>query len=593
MPVFFVVTRERFVEQFAVVWVSALCGSMLSGGSWSRWSLPLKWKLPLVFWALLAAWAWPIILIREADFHLDQLRLLEYWPAVVATGVMAGILWFDWLFARYGSRDEADVESEVIVPLALGWALAAMVGVFQMFGSMTFVNPGFWVSTRRATGLLGDANVFGVISAMWGPAIAAVAFGKRDQWRGWRLATVALPLSWLAVWASGSRSSLLIVVLGLCGFVLGVWRATQSKRVALSVVIACLVGVLAMMVLMRGDTTAVGPVARIVDTFKPRWSIDWARQMAISLWVRDWYGTTSVEMIRRFPLVGVGLSEFYGLASVFSWVLLQRRLPFDNAQNWFRHELAELGLIGSLGWIAWTIFLLGALLMARSRPGRQVTAATLRLTLVGFGLVSLVGMPGQSLIVAFTFWTLAFWFLHETNALPAQPAHKLQSPMLAWVAVWALVFGHSVATAYVGWTALRPPVRAQWAGMDYSLGFYLPDGDGPDAFRWAKQRATAVVPAPKEWMEVTVKVNHPDLIQSPVDVRASVDGVSVLRTRLRTVDPVTRYVRVRPDERVIIETWTSRLHTDDSGPHDRRERGMLVRWNFVDAPPPDAIIAGS
>jgi hypothetical protein len=42
----------------------------------------------------------------------------------------------------------------------------------------------------------------------------------------------------------------------------------------------------------------------------------------------------------------------------------------------------------------------------------------------------------------------------------------------------------------------------------------------------------------------------------------------------------------------MIETWVSRLHTDETGPPDRRERGLLVRWNFVDVPPAGATIAG-
>jgi hypothetical protein len=213
--------------------------------------------------------------------------------------------------------------------------------------------------------------------------------------------------------------------------------------------------------------------------------------------------------------------------------------------------------------------------------------------LVGFGLVSLVGMPGQSLVVAFTFWTLAFWFLRETASGPAPERREFEPPAWAWVALWLVVFGHTAGTAYVGWTALRPPVRAQRANMDYSLGFYLPESEGPEAFRWAKQRAVAVLPAPKYWMEVTVRVNHPDLERKPVDVKVWVDGTLMLRTRLRNRDPVTRYVAVPFDTQIMIETWVSRLHAADPNVNDRRERGLLVRWNFVDLPPPDAVMAGN
>jgi len=137
-------------------------------------------------------------------------------------------------------------------------------------------------------------------------------------------------------------------------------------------------------------------------------------------------------------------------------------------------------------------------------------------------------------------------------------------------------------------------VRAQRAGIDYSLGVYLPEGaGGPEEFRWAKQRAVVVIPASAPWMELSVKVGHLDLERSPVDVKVWVDRTLTLRTRLRTVQPVTRYIRAPSGTRIMLETWVSRLHLPEPGVTDRRERGLLVRWNFVDAPPPDAIIAGS
>ena len=214
---------------------------------------------------------------------------------------------------------------------------------------------------------------------------------------------------------------MVIVVCGVLGLLLGVWRATRSKRVALVFASAIVVAVaLGSVAIANSGTSAVGPIARIVRGFTPQWSATWVRQTATSLWVRDGYGTIAVEMIRRFPFVGVGLSGFYGLVPVFSWILFQKRMPMENAQNWYRHELAELGTVGSLGWIVWTVVLLFLILTARSRPGRQLSSTVLRFVLVGFGVVSLVGMPGQSLVVAFTFWTLAFGFFVKRPAVPRQ-----------------------------------------------------------------------------------------------------------------------------------------------------------------------------
>src|SRR6185503_16157875 len=116
----------------------------------------------------------------------------------------------------FAPADDSEVryERQVVMPMAAGWLIAAGVAMYQMFVDVTFLNRSIFGMLHRARGTLGDANPFGVISAMWGPVIFAIAI---ERWSGWRRAAgaAALPLSWLAVWASGSRSSLVISVLAL------------------------------------------------------------------------------------------------------------------------------------------------------------------------------------------------------------------------------------------------------------------------------------------------------------------------------------------------------------------------------------------
>ena len=38
-------------------------------------------------------------------------------------GVMVGILWFDWLCSTYRSADDSSLETEILLPLGLGWLL--------------------------------------------------------------------------------------------------------------------------------------------------------------------------------------------------------------------------------------------------------------------------------------------------------------------------------------------------------------------------------------------------------------------------------------------------------------------------------------
>ena len=143
-------------------------------------------------------------------------------------------------------------------------------------------------------------------------------------------------------------------------------------------------------------------------------------------------------------------------------------------------------------------------------------------------------------------------------------------------------------------TQFRPPLRAIKADWRYSYGFYQPEPEaGGGEHRWAAQHAVDVFPTPKPWMALTVWVNHADIASKPVDVKVWRDRALVLQTRLTTTQPVTQYVRVPGhDTRVELETWVSRvLHPRDFGVADARDLGLLVKWTFVDAPPPGASIA--
>jgi hypothetical protein len=307
---------------------------------------------------------------------------------------------------------------------------------------------------------------------------------------------------------------------------------------------------------------------------------------------RDGYGTVSVAVIREFPYVGIGVSAFHGMVPIYARKVLHTIIPPDNAQNWLRHQLAELGVIGSLGWMLFVSWFVWLLAFGRPKGQRPLTTGVLRGVLVGFGLVSLVGMPGQDVSVVFTFWALAFWLLTLLEPAYWEALGRRLVKPIWWIAMWLTVLGYSVATAYVGWTALRPPLLAMAADFDYSYGFYPPEGN--ETFRWAAKRAVTVLPTPpdRRWLQVEVRVERLNVVRQPVDVRVWTDRHPVVRAQLSSVDPVTSYFRV-PDgrSRVMLETWVSRtVRPRDFGLDDGRELGLMVDWHFLDALPPGAVV---
>ena len=138
-------------------------------------------------------------------------------------------------------------------------------------------------------------------------------------------------------------------------------------------------------------------------------------------------------------------------------------------------------------------------------------------------------------------------------------------------------------------TYLRPPNQALRANMDYSVGFYEPEDDS--AFRWTRQRAVAVLTAVKPWMQLTVRASHA-VPTEPVDVKVWVNQKLAVRLQLASADSITRYIPAGDGgKRMMLETWVSRVDRPrDRGQDDPRDLGLLVRWDFVDAPPRNGAI---
>jgi hypothetical protein len=216
-------------------------------------------------------------------------------------------------------------------------------------------------------------------------------------------------------------------------------------------------------------------------------------------------------------------------------------------------------------------------------PSARVDAWLNRGMLVAFALISLVGMPAQDIIMGLTFWTMAFWYVARVGP----PAANSGISRRGWVAIAIVVLVFAGGTSRVATGALRVPVRAQRVGWPYTYGFFDPEADETGAtFRWTGRRAVAVVEATGEWMDLTISANHRDIETRPVGVKVWRDGELLVDSQVQSLDPVTRRVRLPPDERrVIVEVHTSRVvRPSDFGMPDDRELGVMVRWAFTSAP---------
>jgi hypothetical protein len=601
-PAVFLLSRGRFAWETDVVWMAAVLGAIFPRAARTGWAVPFRWRTPLVLWALTLALTWPIVALREIDFHFDVLDALHMAssaaggvPQAAVTFIVQatmtlgiGILWFDWLCATSGANFNR-FRHAVMPALAASWFVTAAVAAYQVFVDVTFLNGGLFGYEGRASGTMYDANPFGVVAAVMGVATVAWATGF-ERLRKWWIAGPLLLLSWIGLWGSGSRTALMT---GIITLVFLIWHALyegrtdgRTRRVLPLATVAAVVILLA--VVSSIGSSAVGPLRRLYDSL-PGFSTRSVSAFFTEMWNRNGYGAASVLIIEQHPIVGTGPGSFFFLVPDYSIMTGSAPLPPDNAQNWYRHQLAEFGVLGSLGWIAWVAIF--GWFVVKARPARAAdrpTAGVLRGILVALGIISIVGMPAWNPAVTLTFWTMAFWLTAVVSPETVGPQNRDGAiSATRWIVMGLVLLAFLGGTAYAARRDLRVPNRAAAHGWRYSYGFYEPEhaADG-SMYQWAGQHAVTVLTATKPWLRLTVRVNHADIARKPVDVKVWTGSERVVATTLRSIDPVIEFVRL-PDgaSRVVLETWASRVvRPRDFGLDDPRALGLMVAWDFVDAP---------
>lgn len=587
-----------------ILWALPLLGLILSGRDAWRWHLPARWRWPLVSWALIVAVSWPIVFLRELDFTPSILSLtgasntsigISPWESGLAVTYWTlvhniGLLWFDRLFGWYSAGGLGRFRSSVVWPLGAALAIACLLGVYQAFVDITFLNPHLWPHMGRASGTLGDANTFGVIAALWAPVAVLLARAVPQPWPV--VAVIGgMALAAIGVSTSGSRTALGAMSLGLAAVAYESyrrWRATEgqprptARRLAPILAGALFLGAIVLLV-VRGSS-----ITNVVDRgslgFIPGIGDLGVRESAWQLWDRFGYGSAAVRMIQEHPWAGVGVGSVHTLMHDFALVASGKDLVPDNAQNWYRHLFAELGLLGSLPWIAWCA-VFGATLFSRASDRcDRFTLGILRGSLAGFGIVSLVGMPGQSLPVALTFWTMAFWFVSvkdvaATVPAPTTPVHPWRTNV--WIATLALVAVHAIVTSADARGDLRPRNRSIRFGWDYryGIGNLERSPDGSPGRRWTDLTSLSVIPIKGRVLKFVGWIDHPDADERPVHVRVWADSKMVHEGDLKRSAAIFLDIPATPGQtHMVLQTEISRMWKPrDFGRDDPRELGLSVR----------------
>jgi hypothetical protein len=587
-----------------IVWLLPLLGLCLSGDRWRTWSLPARWQWPLITWAMIVSIAWPIIALREADFALWILPLervsntsigigpwlVDQSVAYFALGHNAGILFVDALCRWYREDQRDRLQREILVPLAMAAAIACLVAFYQGFVDLSFLSTDFWTYMIRASGTLADPNKLGAVTAFW--TIGAVLVARRLT-QPWPViaSTAAIALGVGAAWLCGSRTGLAAVLLSVVIAALESarywWKSRSSvrinvARIAMMAIAAVVIAAAMVALLQRASTHTI--VARGTLGYLPFFGDKGIAASANELlWERFGYGPAAIEMIKEYPIDGIGIGVFHSQAYDFGKVAGYTIPQPDNAQGWLRHHLAELGLIGSVP-LLWWCAVMARLMFQRRTSGDALTATLLRGILIAFFVVSLFGMPAQSVAIVITFWVFAFWLYQE----------KGDTATTGWtrpaaIAAIVLIAVHAGATTVDAFGSLRPRERAQRFNWYYRYGFHINASDGydrepdpggnPVMRRWTMKKSLAVIPVKGQILKFVAWIDHPDADQHPVHTQVWADGRLVFEGDLRRT-PLFMDIPATPGKtHMVLETEVDRTFrpSDNGNSTDRRELGLSIR----------------
>jgi len=596
------ILRVAALNVFYTALLTGLFASLLPRIRLDRWTLPPSWRLLLGIWGLTLALGWPVMIVREAGVRLGTLRdtgaldswtllttpQVESWILYVVITQLVALVWLDWLFANLEPRnlEPSDPGSRIPDPvhaLWIGATLASLVAIYQGTVNIAFLSGGVWPGLRRAAGTLLDANAYGTVAAFAGP-IAFVSI-PHLHWRHTRSAqAAALAINWAGAWMSGSRTAFVCGALGTVLLVYELLRASTRSETDTREASSLLAGIAAIVLLLITVAGAVGPFRRVVSAAR-------ADAAVTDLWSRGGYGTVAAKMIGDYPLTGVGIGSFNWMAADYWRQMANERLPFDNAQNWWRHQVVELGIVGSLPVVLWSFLVAWLVLTRRTPPDNRLETATLRGLLIGLGIASLLGVPTQNPIVLLIFFYLTARFENLTNPRTPNPEPRTTEPgsripASAWLAgaVIALVYAGGHLALARG--PLKPLERAEQTNRDYIIGTYpgerLPQG----SFRWTKKHATFALAVPSRYLVIRFNVLHPDIGTHPVKVRITTDCQTLVDEFLTDDSVDARAFEIPPGQRrVVFDTDVSRTwRPSDFGKSDTRELGLAVEADFVGTP---------
>lgn len=547
--------------EFVMPWL-ALLGAGLAQPVPGGWRSPAPWLPFVAGWGLVLALTGPVVVARELDFPRVTFDMFArdvvmagappqgaLFALLVLQAQLAALLVFDW----YAGASET-TRRRAWQALTPGAAVAVAVAVWQQGADPALLSREPWIRLHRAAGTFFDANAMAALAALAAPVLASrfVRPGLAPAW-------IWSPLVWAAataaVVATGSRTSLAaLAVVAAIGLAAG---GTTRRWWALGGVATAGVATFAYLASHPWPELATGNAIERLAGSLSAFASTGPDSLSRLLWTRDGYGPTAMALIAEHPWVGGGVGTFVTLVGDYARVTVGVPLPADNAQNWWRHQVAELGLVGALPALACSA--LAAVVLARGVRRREQAGAVA--PLAGLGLMSLVSPPTQHPIIQVV---TALVVAHAACAVAAGQA-RLPRRGRGGLIIWPLALACAAGIAVEGWRTFRPSYRAVRFHTFYSYGVtdtvVTPFGEG----RWAAPRSLAVLGPGGTTLVTRVVAPHDDVAARPVRITVSDRQGVVCAVDARDHSPFECRLPVARDGWTLVRVDVDRLWQWDAG----------------------------
>jgi hypothetical protein len=190
-------------------------------------------------------------------------------------------------------------------------------------------------------------------------------------------------------------------------------------------------------------------------------------------------------------------------------------------------------------------------------------------------------MPTQSPLVLLWFMLLVAWL---TVAITNADVHRLHRHGLA-VCIAAAVLSVAYAATHVvlGLGKLSVPSRAMAVERPLVTGTYSPESGPSGEFRWTRDEAHFYWPVTDRYVLLKLGVQHPDVVQQPVQLTIATACGTALSLPVNSTDPITVGLEV-PDGQKMAH-WAIKVsrtfQPSAFGGDDTRRLGATVATGFT------------